>query len=105
MHIHVRVQEQLKKSQLLYKSKQNQYREDHKFHVGDKVWFYLCKEQLQGETKKLDPLRYGPFEIIEKVNESTFRIKLPSYMQIISVVNVENLKLFKPSMLDEEEEH
>jgi hypothetical protein len=55
--------------------------------------------------KKLKPLRYGPFEIIEQVNENAFRLKLPPYMQINSVVNVENLKLFKPSMLDEEEEH
>jgi hypothetical protein len=69
------------------------------------VWLYLCKEQLQGETKKLKPLRYGPFEIIEQVNENAFRLKLPPYMQINSVVNVENLKLFEPSMLDEEEEH
>jgi hypothetical protein len=39
------------------------------------------------------------------VNENTFRLKLPPYMQINSVVNMEYLKLFKPSMLDEEEEH
>jgi hypothetical protein len=83
----------------------DQHIEDHKFHVGDKVWLHLYKEQLQGEIKKLKPLRYGPFEIIEQVNENAFRLKLPSYMQINSVVNVENLKLFEPSMLDEEEEH
>jgi hypothetical protein len=39
--------------------------EDHKLHVGDKVWLYLNKEQLQGTTKKLNPLRYEPFDIIE----------------------------------------
>ena len=54
---------------------------------------------------KLMPLRYGPFEIIEQVNENAFRLKLPRYMNIISMVNMENLKLFKPSMVDEEEEH
>jgi hypothetical protein len=69
------------------------------------VWIYLCKERLQGETKKLNPLRYGPFEIIEQVNESAFMLKLPPYMQINSVVNMEYLKLFEPSMLDEEEQH
>jgi hypothetical protein len=76
-----------------------------KFCFGDKVWLYLYKERLQGATKKLNPLRYGPFEIIEKVNENVFMIKLPPYMQIKLVVNMEYLKLFKPSMLDEEEEH
>jgi hypothetical protein len=39
------------------------------------------------------------------VNENAFRLKLPPYMQISLVVNVEYLKLFEPSMLDEEEEH
>jgi hypothetical protein len=32
-------------------------------------------------------------------------MKPPLYMQINSVVNMEYLKLFEPSMLDEEEEH
>ena len=32
-------------------------------------------------------------------------MKHPPYMQISSVANVENLKFFEPSMIDEEEEH
>jgi hypothetical protein len=103
--IHLRVQEKLEKSQQLYKSRNDQHREDHKFCVGDKVWLYLSKERLQGAMKKLKPLRYGPFEIIEQVNENAFKLKLPPYMQINSVVNMEYLKLFEPSMLDEEEEN
>jgi hypothetical protein len=79
--------------------------EDHKFYVGDKLWLYIYKEKLQGEIKKLNPVRYGPFEIIEQVNENAFKKKIPLYMQISSMVNVENLKFFKPSMLDEEEEN
>jgi hypothetical protein len=67
------------------------------------VWLYLCTERLQGESKKLKPLRYGPFEIIEQLNKNTFKPKLPPYMQIISMVNMEYLKLFQSSMLDEEE--
>ena len=69
------------------------------------MWIYLCRERLQGASKKLKHLRYGPFEIIEQVNENAFGLKIPPYMQINSVVNVEYLKLFEPSMLDEEEEH
>jgi hypothetical protein len=51
------------------------------------------------------PLRYGPFDIIEQVNENNFRLRLLPYMHINSVVNVEYLKIFEPSMLDEEEKH
>jgi hypothetical protein len=60
-YIHLRVQEHLKKIQYLYKSKHDQHKEDHKFHVGENVWFCLYKEQLQGASKKLNPLRYGTF--------------------------------------------
>jgi hypothetical protein len=52
--------------------------------------------------KKLNPLKYEPFDIIEKVNKNSFILILPPYMNIISMVNVEYLKLFEPSIMDEE---
>jgi hypothetical protein len=42
---------------------------------------------------------------LEKVGDNTYIISLPPYMHIYLVVNVENLKLYEPSMLDQEEEH
>jgi hypothetical protein len=47
--------------------------------------------------------RYGPFEVLEKVGYNCYKLSLPPYMHIYSVGNVENLKLYEPSMLDEEE--
>jgi hypothetical protein len=41
-----------------------------------------------------------PFEILEKVGDNTYKLNPPPYMCIYSVVNVENLKLYEPSMLD-----
>jgi len=38
------------------------------------------------------------------VGDNTYRLSLPPYMCIYSVVNVENLKLYEPSILDQEEE-
>jgi hypothetical protein len=49
-------------------------------------------------------LRYGPLDALEKVGDNAYRINLPPYMHIYSVVNVKNLKLYEPSMLDREEE-
>ena len=46
----------------------------------------------------------GPFEVLKKVGDNAYRLSLPPYMHIYSVVNVENLKLDDPSMLDQEEE-
>ena len=58
---------------------------------------------MKGEGKKLKPIRYGPFEILEKIGTNAFRLNSPPYMQIYSVVNVENLKLYEPPMIMDEE--
>jgi len=99
--VHLKVQEQLETSQAKYKMK-HKYRVDHKFHVGEYVWFHISRERLQGLAKKLKPIRYRPFEIMEKVSENAFRLNLLEYINIYSVVNVEHLKLYEPSMLTED---
>jgi hypothetical protein len=38
------------------------------------------------------------------VGDNTYRLNLPPYMCIYSIVNVENRKLYDPSMFNEEEE-
>jgi len=52
----------------------------------------------------LKPIRYGPFKIIDKIGENAFRLDLLAYIQIYSVVNVENLRLYEPSMIEDLEE-
>jgi hypothetical protein len=60
---------------------------------------------LKGEGKKLKPIRYGPFIILEKSGTNAFRLNLPTYMRIYLVVNVENLKRFyHPIIMDRDEE-
>jgi hypothetical protein len=92
--VHQVVSEQLEKSQTQYKAHHDKQRVDHQFQVGDRVWIHINKERLKGEGKKLKPIRYGPFTILEKSGTNAFRLDIPSYMHIYSVVNVENLKLF-----------
>jgi hypothetical protein len=77
-----------------YKSWHDKHKVDHQFRVGDRVWLHTNKERLKGEGKKLKPIRYGPFTILEKSGTNAFHLDLPPYMQIYSVLNVENLKLF-----------
>jgi hypothetical protein len=64
----------------------------------------LNNERLRGPGKKIKALRYEPFEILEKVGDNAYRLSLPPYLCIYSIVNVENLKLYEPSILDREEE-
>ena len=59
---------------------------------------------MQGEGKKLKPIRYGPFKILEKIGENAFRLDLSAYMHIYLVVNTKNLRLFEPSLIEDPEE-
>jgi hypothetical protein len=55
------------------------------FKVGDKVWFLMNKERLQG--KKIKALQYGRFEVLEKVDDNAYILILPPYMCIYSIVS------------------
>ena len=57
---------------------------------------------MQGEGKKLKPIHYGSFKIIKKVGNNAFQLDFPSYMQMYSVVNVENLCLYEPPLIDDQ---
>jgi hypothetical protein len=59
---------------------------------------------MKGEGKKLRPIRCGLFKILENIGTNAFRLDLPTYMQMYSVVNVENLKLYEPPMIMDEDE-
>jgi hypothetical protein len=101
--IHQQVQEQLVKSQGKYKERHDKHRIDHKFQEGDEVWLHISKDRMQGEGKKLKPIRYGPFKILKQVGNNAFQLDLPSYMQMYSVVNVENLRLYEPPLISDYE--
>ena len=58
---------------------------------------------MQGEGKNLKPICYGPFNIIKKVGNNAFQLDFPSYMQMYSVVNVENLSLYELPLIDDQE--
>ena len=93
------MQDQLEKSQAKYKMCHDKHR------VSDQVWFYISKYRLKGEGKKLKPIKYGPFKIVENIGNNPFWLYLPPYMSIYSVVNVENLKLYEPSMIIDPQEY
>jgi len=95
------VQEQLEKSQVKYKARHDKHRVEHNF---DQVWLYIDKDRMKGEGKKLKPIRYGPFKVLEKIGENAFCLDLPSYIHIYSVVNEENLRLYEPSLIEDPKE-
>jgi Chromo (CHRromatin Organisation MOdifier) domain len=52
-------------------------REVPEFKVGDKVWLEAKDITTDRLTKKLDDRRLGPYEILEKVGASAYKLKLP----------------------------
>jgi hypothetical protein len=60
----------------------NRHRRSHNFHVGDLVLFstkHFMPDTFKG-SRKLMPKYCGPFPIIEKLNDVTMRLELPSTM-------------------------
>lgn len=102
--IHQAVQEQLEKSKSHYKARHDKHWVDHQFQVDDKVWFHISKGRMKGEGKKLWSIQYGSFNILEKIGNNAFHLDLSIYMQMYSVVNVENLKLYEPTLIMDTEE-
>ena len=64
----------------------------------------ISASRMQDEGKKLKPIRYGPFRILEKIGENSFRLDLPAYMHIYSVVNADRLRFFESSLIEDPEE-
>ena len=52
----------------------------------------------------MKPIRYGPFKILEKIGENASHLDVPAYMQIYSILNVEKLRLYEPSLIEDPEE-
>ena len=98
------IQEKLEKIQAKYKVSHDTHLIDHQFQVGDQVWLHIKKDRMKGEGKNLKPIRYGPFKILEKIGNNAFCLEFPSYIQMYSVVNVENLKLYEPPMIMDKDE-
>ena len=83
-------------AQVSYQRNYNKGRLTTEFEVGDRVLINPHSLQLYGsETgvgKKLLPRYDGPFEIINKINATTYRLRLPSSYRIHPVINIAHLE-------------
>ena len=53
----------------------------------------------------MKPIRHGPFNILEKIGNNAFHLDLPPYMQMYAIVNVENLRLYDPTLIYDQGDH
>ena len=68
-------------------------RKDVTFEAGDKVMIRLHRGyKLPGtQNKKLSAQQTGPFEVVQKLNDGAYRLKLPPRWRIHDVISLEHL--------------
>ena len=64
------------------------------FQIGDKVMLDASNYPSIRPSRKLSERRYGPFQIIEKVSEVNYRLKLPPNWNIHPVFHVDQLRKY-----------
>ena len=74
-------------SQQTKKSYADNHRLPSCFDIGDQVWLLRRHINSTQPCDKLDYRRLGPFRIIEKINDVTFRLDLPPQLQIHPVLH------------------
>jgi hypothetical protein len=98
--IHQELTFQLQQAQDRYKDYADQHRKIHpEFKIGDRVWLLRKHIQTKRPSKKLDYQRFGPFKIIKQINPVSYRLELPSTMQIHPVFHVSLLEPYHESTI------
>lgn len=95
--VHQRALDHLSGTTIKYKRAADKRRREVRFEVGDQVWAVLTKERFPtGQYNKLKPRKIGPVEVVEKINENAYRLRLPSHVHTADVFNVKHLFKFEP---------
>ncbi|CCO35049.1 Retrotransposable element Tf2 155 kDa protein type 1 [Rhizoctonia solani AG-1 IB] len=69
------------------------------FDVGEEAWLDAKNVNLKTKSDKLTERRLGPFEVIEKISDRAYRLKLPDTMKIHDVFYVGLLSKVKRNEL------
>ncbi|KAM1036597.1 hypothetical protein ACFX13_032217 [Malus domestica] len=78
------VRERLARTNAKYKTAADQHQRSHVFQVGDVIMVFFRKEQFPVETyNKLKPRKYGPYTIIQKINDNAYVVDLPLSMAFL----------------------
>lgn len=65
------------------------------------MWLLLDRHNFKVQHHKPHPLKYGPYTVLERMGENAYRLDLIAQLDIHDVLNVNNRKMFEPSLLEE----
>ncbi|KAE8663112.1 putative Quercetin 3-O-methyltransferase 1 [Hibiscus syriacus] len=90
--IHEQVKQTIHESNTKYKTRVDNHRRQVLFDVGDFVWVVLTSDRFPvGEYNKLKDQKIGPCEVMQKINDNAYRLRLPSHLKTSDVFNVKHL--------------
>ncbi|KAE8704407.1 General regulatory factor 9, MU isoform 1 [Hibiscus syriacus] len=90
--IHEQVKQTIHESNTKYKTRVDNHRRQVLFDVGDFVWVVLTRDRLLvGEYNNLKDRKIGPCEVVQKINDNAYRLRLPSHLKTSDVFNVKHL--------------
>ncbi|KAL0439531.1 UNVERIFIED_CONTAM: hypothetical protein Slati_2436100 [Sesamum latifolium] len=93
--IHVKVKSNIERMTQQYMNRANKGRKRVIFESGDLVWLHLRKERFPDKRKsKLMPRGDGPFRVLEKINDNTYKLDLPGEYGVSATFNDSNLSPF-----------
>ncbi|KAE8664910.1 G-box-binding factor 3 [Hibiscus syriacus] len=94
--IHEQVKQTIHESNTKYKTRVDNHRRQVHFDIGDFVWAVLTRDRFPvGEYNKLKDRKIGPCEVVQKINDNAYRLRLPSHMKTYDVFNVKHLRGFE----------
>lgn len=90
--LHEKVRLNLEAATVKYKTVADAHRRDVQFSVGDLVWAILTKDRFKpGTYNKLKSRKIGPLEVLAKINNNVYHLRLPPHMHTADVFNVKHL--------------
>ena len=93
--LHERTRQHIEKRTKQYATQANKGRKQVVFQPGDWVWVHMRKERFPAQRRsKLIPRGDGPFRVVTRINDNTYKLDLPDEYNVSASFNVSDLSPF-----------